>query len=66
MPNKNALWTLRESQKHGLTSELLDQFRARASADRVETVAALVRLMREYIAGGFRSETPPKEENRKT
>jgi hypothetical protein len=50
MPNKNTLWTLRESHRHGLTRELLNTFRQRAEADGIETVTALVQVMREYIA----------------
>ena len=46
---KNALWTLRESRKHGMTAEFLAEFRRRAEADGLETIDALVRAMRHYI-----------------
>ena len=48
MPH-NTLWTLRESKRYGLTSELISAFRNRAAADGIDTVDALVRVMRQYI-----------------
>lgn len=59
MPNNNGLWTLRESKKHGMTAELIAAFRARAAKDGIDTIDAIVRVMRQYIERGFQEPTPP-------
>ena len=48
MPHNRTLWTLYESRKHGLTTELLTAFRQRAADEGIEAITALVRLMRQY------------------
>ena len=58
---KRTVWTLYESQKHGMTPELMTAFRKRAEADGVESITALVRLMREYIASQKRNPDEPGE-----
>jgi hypothetical protein len=61
MANKNALWTLRESRKHGMTSELLTAFRDRAAQDGIDSIDALVRLLRQYIEHGFEGRPDRKQ-----
>lgn len=64
MPHTTTLWTLRESRKHGMTRELLDAFRERAEAEGIETIAALVRLMRQYVDQSPAAGEVSNEENR--
>jgi hypothetical protein len=47
------LWNIYESDRQGMTADLLEQFRRRAAADGVSPTSALVRLMRRYLARGF-------------
>lgn len=52
MPQKHpTLWHVRE--QHGMTRDLLDQFKQKAASDNMSPNAALVRMIRRYLARGL-------------
>lgn len=53
------LWNIYESQRQGMTRELIEQFKHRAIADGTSPTAALVRLLERYVAHGFTDDHPP-------
>lgn len=59
MPQKHpTIWHVRE--QHGLTRDLLEQFKAKATSDGASPTAALVRMIRRYLARGFDDGAPEK------
>jgi hypothetical protein len=54
------LWNIYESERQGMTRELVDRFKQRAIADGTSPTAALVRLLTQYAAHGFPDESATK------
>lgn len=48
-----ALFQIYESERQGMTAELLEEFKRKAANDGASPTTALARIIRRYVARGF-------------
>ena len=56
------LWNIYESQRQGMTRELIERFKAKATADGTSPTTVLVRLLTEYVSHEFTPADTPAED----